>query len=134
MVHRVQSQSRANVLTRKELLGVVVEEAREEYLVRTGQQLERTMDQLRWNFKRVSNYECDQTVTSIRQVNGAAFRREMTIADLFASEWRPILGEVHHTTPTERMLSAFDDFVQIAASRCVSPANNERLLNGHFTG
>ena len=44
----------------------MVEEVREEHLVRIGQQLERTMDQLRWNFKRVSNYECDQTVTSIR--------------------------------------------------------------------
>ena len=128
MDHRVQSQSRANVLTRKELLGVVVEEAREEYLVRIGQQLERTMDQLRWNIKRVSNCECDQTVTSIRQINVAAFRREMTIADRFESEWRPIMVEVHHTTPTERMISAFDDFVQIPASRCVSPANNERLL------
>ena len=66
----------------------MVEEAREEHLVRIGQQLERTMDQLRWNFKRVSNNECDQTVTSIRQINGAAFRREMTIADRFASDWR----------------------------------------------
>ena len=81
MVHRVQSQSRENLLTRKELSGVMVEEACEEHLVRIVQKLERTMDQLRWNFKRVSKYECDRTVTSNRQINGRAFRREMMLAD-----------------------------------------------------
>ena len=87
VVHRVQVQSRAHILTRKALKDVTVEEARKKYSVRVGNRLERTMDQLRRNFNRVSIFEKDQTITTIRHINGAAFTRTMTTADRCASEW-----------------------------------------------
>ena len=86
-MHRVQVQSRAHILTRKALKDVTVEEARKKYSVRVGNRLERTMDQLRRNFNRVSIFEKDQTITTIRHINGAAFTRTMTTADRCASEW-----------------------------------------------
>ena len=68
-------------------MDITMEEAREEHLVRW---LERTTEQLRWSFKRVSNWESDQTITDLRPENALPFRREMTLADKFASEWKPI--------------------------------------------
>ncbi|KAE8993447.1 hypothetical protein PR001_g20671 [Phytophthora rubi] len=49
--HKANRQRRAHLLTRNDLFRVTEEEARQEYLIRMGQRLERTTDQLRWQFK-----------------------------------------------------------------------------------
>ncbi|KAE9036079.1 hypothetical protein PR001_g9006 [Phytophthora rubi] len=128
VIRKLHAQNRAHLLTRKELMAATVEDSREEHLVRMGQRLERTVEQLRWQFKRISNWERDQRITTIRQVNGAAFRREMTVADKFASEWKPILGKTHNTTPSDEHGTEFDQFVQIPANRRISEADNEKLM------
>ena len=128
VVRRIQAQSRAHLSSRHELLEVRVEEAREKYLVRLGQRLERTKELLCWNYKRVSNYEKDQTISTIRHITGAAFKREMTTADKFASEWKPIFGVIHNMSSTEHLDTAFDEFVQIPASRHASDRNNGQLM------
>uniref|UniRef100_A0AAV1TRZ0 Uncharacterized protein n=1 Tax=Peronospora matthiolae TaxID=2874970 RepID=A0AAV1TRZ0_9STRA len=86
------------------------------------------MDQLRSNFMRVSFFEKDQTITTIRHINGAAFTRTMTTADRFASEWQPILGVVHHRLQRPQLEAAFDAFVQVPASRCLSAFDNGMLI------
>ena len=64
-------------------MDIAMEEAREENLICW---LERTTKQLRWSFKRVSNWESDQTITNLRPVNSLPFRREMTLKDNVALE------------------------------------------------
>ena len=113
VLRRIKAQSRAHLLTRQERLAVTSEEAREDHLVRMGDRLNRSIEQIRWNFKRVSVFERDQTVTSIRNINGAAFTRGMTTTDRYASEWQPILGAVHNSAPPQLLDAQFDDFVTI---------------------
>lgn len=63
IIHSLNAQNRAHLFTRKELLEVSEFEAREEHLVRLGQRLERTTEQLRWKFKRISAWEKDQSLS-----------------------------------------------------------------------
>jgi exonuclease III len=127
-VHRLNAQNRAHLLTRRELLRVSEADSREEHLVRIGQRLERTTRQLRWQFKRVSNWESDQTITGLDCINGEPFQREMSIADKFKSEWKPILGKVHSAVPGDKLESEFDSFVQVPASRRVTQKQNTELM------
>jgi exonuclease III len=126
--HRVNEQHRAHLLTRRELLRENEADLREEMLIRVGQKLERPTDQLRWDFKRVSNWEKDQTVAVIRCINGAPFSREMTIATKFSSKWKPILGVVHSTVADEHLESKFDEFVTIPPARRISDQQNLDLM------
>ena len=71
------------------------------------------MEEIRWNFKRVSVFEKDQTITSIRKNTGAAFTRDMETTDRFALEWKPILGAVHNSAPPQLLDAQFHDFVTI---------------------
>ena len=128
VLRRIKAQSRAHLLTRQERLAVTSEEAREDHLVRMGDRLNRSIEQIRWNFKRVSVFERDQTVTSIRNINGAAFTRGMTTTDRFASEWQPILGSVHNSAPPQLLDAQFDDFVTIPESRHLSATDNGLLM------
>ena len=123
-MRRVQAQSLAYLLTRKALIDVAVEGAQEEHFVRLGSHLKRTMDQLWRKFKRVSIFENDQTITTIRHINGSAFTRTMTTADRFASEWQYILGVVHHKLQRSQLEAAFDVLVQVPANLCVSAFDN----------
>jgi hypothetical protein len=126
--HRCNRQNRAHLLTRRDLLDTAMEEDRQEQLVRIGQKLERTIEQLRWNFKRVSNWETDQTVTAIHRINGEPFSRGMTIAEKFKSEWKPIVATIHSAVRQEDMTTEFDKFVSIPAERKVSQSENADLM------
>ena len=109
-------------------MDITMEEAREEHIVCLGQRLERTTEQLRWSFKRVLNWESDQTITDLRPMNGLPFRREITLADKFAVEWKTILGVAHHTTSFVPMATELNQFVQIPIDRRLSAADNVSLL------
>ncbi|KAL4163946.1 hypothetical protein KRP22_004570 [Phytophthora ramorum] len=115
-------------MARSQLIAVTEEEAREEHLVRTAQWLERSMEQIRWNYKRVSNWERDQTISTISRLNGKEFTREMTIVDRFGSEWKPILGKEHNEIKSEAMEAEFDAFVTIPAERKVTEQGNQLLM------
>ena len=91
---------------------------REECLIQESRRLERTTDRLRWDFKRVFDWERDQTVTDLHQLYGEAFSRHATIADKFATELQPVLGRV--TTQPHRRL---------CARRLMSSSRFWRLVN-----
>ena len=57
----------------------------------------------------------------------------MTTADRFASEWTPILGVVHHSTPFEHMATELDTFVQVPADKRISAADNQGLMRAIST-
>ncbi|KAE8908137.1 hypothetical protein PF003_g8040 [Phytophthora fragariae] len=109
----LNAQHRAHLLNRKDLLAVTEEDIREAHLVRLGQRLERTMDHMRWEFKRVSNWEKYQTISAIKQMHGEKFRREMNIASKFGSEWKPVLGTAHNAFHGMAFEVEFDKFVTI---------------------
>jgi hypothetical protein len=116
------------VITRRKLLDENVADMQDELLVRTGQRLERTTEQLRWSFKRVSNWEKDQTVTAIHHHHGDPFPREMSIANRFVSEWKTVLGKVHNEYSGDELEREFDKFVHIPRSRRVSAEQNDDLM------
>ncbi|KAE9016290.1 hypothetical protein PR003_g4032 [Phytophthora rubi] len=122
-------QNRAQAFTRHELFRVTEADVKEEHLIRIGQRLERTTEQLRWSFKRVSNWERDQTITEIRNVNGKPFTREMTTADRFGSEWEPILGHDHSTVKSADLEAELDKFVRIPDDRRVTQQQNAGLMS-----
>ncbi|KAL3658996.1 hypothetical protein V7S43_015881 [Phytophthora oleae] len=127
-VHALEAQRRAHLLTRQDLLDLRVEELREDQELRMGQRLERTTEQLRWQFKRVSNWEKDQTVSTIHRINGKPFQRGMTIADKFASEWSPILSQPHNEVTGIQLEAEFDRFTAIPKDRKLEPDDNQLLM------
>lgn len=52
----------------------------------------------------------------------------MTIADCFASEWKPIFGEIHSAFNGAELEREFDKFVRTPQARRLSPAHNEMLI------
>jgi hypothetical protein len=127
-VHKLNEQHRAHLLTSRELSRETEAGMQEETLTRVGQRLERTTDQLRWEFKRVSNWERDQKVTTIRCINGEPFKREMNIATKFSSEWKSILGVIHSAVEIADLEEEFDRFVSIPTSRRVTQQQNTALM------
>ncbi|KAG1698206.1 hypothetical protein DVH05_015196 [Phytophthora capsici] len=126
--HRINAQARAHLLTRKDLLRANAVDQQEEALMRQGRRLERTMEQLRWSYKMVSNWEKDQTISAIRCIHGKPFTREMSTATKFSSEWGPILGEVHNTVAPAELEARLDAFVRIPVDRNISDQQNMLLM------
>ena len=53
----------------------------------------------------------------------------MTATDRFASEWQPILGAVHISSPPQLLDAQFDAFVTIPESRHLSAADNNLFIH-----
>jgi len=100
----------------------------EEHLIRMGRRLERTTEQLRWNFKRISTWEKDKSIAEIQQLHGAPFTRDMTTSDCFASEWKPIFGIIHNALAGAELENEFDKFVHIPLARRLSSEQNSCLM------
>jgi hypothetical protein len=128
VIHKLNAQNRAHLFTRRDLMEATAVDIREEHLIRMGQRLERTTDQLRWRFKRISNWEKDQTIEEIQQINGSPFTRAMSISNCFASEWRTIFGAIHNALAGDELEREFDDFVSIPPERRLSDAQNADLI------
>ena len=101
MRRRFRIQARTHLLSRRAILQTIQDDLRTVQTIRHGLRLERTMESLRWQFKRASNWEKDQTIITTRllQIHGQPFCRGDTIMNDFASEWSPILGRPHNTVP-----------------------------------
>ena len=125
---RVSRRDRRQLLTRPQWISANMEDHRLEHLVRLGQSLERTTARLRWSFKRVADWERDQTVTNIARIHGPSFGRHMSIADKFASEWSPVLSVVHRVEPLAELPRAMLDFVSVPNDRLISTAANNGLM------
>ena len=104
------------------------DELRTAQTVRKGLQLERTMGSLRWKFKRASNWERDQSISGLQQINGLPFRTGNTVANYFASEWRPVLSTTHHTVPASALHHALKDHITVPAERILFASDNALLL------
>ena len=102
---RVQGHARAHLSTRHSLMQSMQKELQTAQTVRQGLRLERTMDSLRWQFKRVSNWERDQSISGLDQINGRRFLPGDTVANHFASEWSPIPCRTHKFPGASAQLS-----------------------------
>ena len=89
---KIQRQTRAGLTSRQQLIHVHQVTLQKECMIQGGRRLVRTTDRLRLKFKRVSDWERDQTVTKLYQLHRVAFARRATIADKFATELQPVLG------------------------------------------
>ncbi|KAE9032264.1 hypothetical protein PR003_g5465 [Phytophthora rubi] len=105
-----------------------LEDQREEHLMHVGQLMQRSMERLRWDFRRVADWERDQAVTKIDEIHGPAFVRHMNTADKFASEWSPILGASHRTIKLADLSKEFKQFVRIPRERELSTGDNEHMM------
>ena len=121
-------RNRRQFLTRPQWIADNVEELRQEHLLRIGQGLERTAARLRWSFKRVADWERDQTVSCVDNLYGDAFDRNMSVAAKFASEWSPILGCVHRTASLPDLRMKINAFATIPAERRLSVSANHALM------
>ena len=112
----------------KKLLQTIEEELKLPQTVQLGLRLDRTLDSLRWQFKRASNWEKDQTISRLNQINGQPFRNGDTLANQFASEWRPILCHSHSTVPSTALRLELHDFVTMPPERMPTQNDNELLI------
>ena len=77
---------RRKFLTRHQWITANMEEVRLDHSIRIGQRLERTTASLRWSYKRVLDWERDQTVSMIVNFHGPEFSQHMTVAAKSSSE------------------------------------------------
>ena len=125
---KLLQRERRQFLTRHQWITANMEELRLEHSVRIGQRLERTTASLRWSYKRVSDWERDQTVSRIVNLHGPKFTRPMTVAAKFSSEWSPLLGRIHRTEPLSSLQAAIQVFVTVPDERRLSSAANAALV------
>ena len=97
-------------------------------MIQKGRRLVRTTDRLRLDFKRVSDWEWEQTVIKLHHLHGAAFVRHATISDKVATDEQPVLGHIHNSTPQGIMRQAFEEFVTIQENRKLTTIENDHLL------
>ena len=72
MRRRFRIQACTHLLSQRAILQTIQDDLRTVQTIRHGLRLERTMESLRWQFKRASNWEKDQTITTTRllQIQG----------------------------------------------------------------
>ncbi|KAF1781546.1 hypothetical protein GQ600_27147 [Phytophthora cactorum] len=102
------AKTRAHLLTRDEVIGANMEKLRAEKAFCMGQNVERTAD--RADLRLGEGPDCNEHTS----INGAAFGRNMSTVDKFASEWKPILDQRHSKIAREDLAEEFDAFVSIS--------------------
>ncbi|KAE9101583.1 hypothetical protein PF005_g14691 [Phytophthora fragariae] len=129
VTQRIQRQTRANLITRQQLIRAATDDLKAAAQIRLGANLDNTTEQIRLKFKRWSDWERDQSVTNIRAANGPDYPNTMPISDRFAIEWSTIQGQRHSDfTDSEQLRAALHDFVKIPEKRKVRPEDNYDLM------
>ena len=87
------------------------------------------MESIRWQFKRASNWEKDQSITGLNRIHGQPFRQGDTVANKFASEWSPIFSQTYNTIHVSDLKQALLGFITMPPDRILSQADNGVLMS-----
>jgi hypothetical protein len=114
--------------TRRQLIEEQANEAREAAEFKFGKYMQATQGDVRHFFRRIANWQRDQTISRLEPTPGRYHPSNVSLADIMGAEWHQITGQSHATVPPHKAEQRFDALVYIPETRKVTEAQNQDLM------
>ncbi|KAF1318308.1 Rxlr effector protein, partial [Globisporangium splendens] len=79
-------------------------------------------------FRRIANWQRDQTISRLEPTPGRFHSPNASLADIMGAEWNQITGQSHAAVPPQKAEQRFDALVYIPGTRKVTEAQNQDLM------
>ncbi|KAF1326704.1 Short chain dehydrogenase, partial [Globisporangium splendens] len=113
---------------RRQLIEEQANAAREAAEFKFGKYMQATQGDARHFFRRIANWQRDQTISRLEPTSGRYHPPNASLADITGAEWHQITGQSHATVPPHKAEQRFDALVYIPETRKVTEAQNQDLM------
>ncbi|KAF1327192.1 Rxlr effector protein, partial [Globisporangium splendens] len=114
--------------SRRQLIEEQANAAREAAEFKFGKYMQATQGDVRHFFRRIANWQRDQTISRLEPTPGRYHPPNVSLADIMGAEWHQITGQSHATVPPHKAELRFDALVYIPETRKVTEAQNQDLM------
>ncbi|KUF89544.1 hypothetical protein AM588_10002248 [Phytophthora nicotianae] len=125
---KLRSETRIPRETRAEIIQDREREAKLRAARSFGNSLRRSTEEIRRFYKKNSEWQRDQTISSIQPSPGHFYAADLPTEERMASEWNHILGISHATVPAKSLAKEFDKFVSIENEKKVNSTDLLKLM------
>ncbi|KAF1313680.1 Reverse transcriptase precursor, partial [Globisporangium splendens] len=114
--------------SRRQLIEEQANAAREAAEFKFGKYMQPMQGGVRHFFRRIANWQRDQTVSRLEPSPGRYHPPNASLADVMGAEWHQITGQSHATVPPHKAEQRFGALMYIPESRKVTEAQNQDLM------
>ncbi|KAF1313879.1 Rxlr effector protein, partial [Globisporangium splendens] len=114
--------------TRRQLIEEQANAAREAAEFKFGKYMQATQGDVRHFFRRIANWQRDQTISRLEPTPGRYHSPNASLADIMGEEWHQITGQSHAAVPPQKAEQRFDALVYIPETRKVTEEQNQDLM------
>ncbi|KAF1313456.1 Rxlr effector protein, partial [Globisporangium splendens] len=114
--------------TRLQLIEEQANAAREAAEFKFGKYMQATQGDVRHFFRRIANWQRDQTISRLEPTPGRYHPPNASLADIVGAEWNQITGQSHAAVPPQKAEQRFDALVYIPETRKVTEEQNQDLM------
>ncbi|KAF1336407.1 hypothetical protein FI667_g294, partial [Globisporangium splendens] len=114
--------------SRRQLIEEQANAAREAAEFKFGKYMQATQGDVRHFFRRIANWQRDQTISRLEPTSGRYHPPNVSLADIMGAEWHQITGQSHATVLPYKAELRFDALVYIPETRKVTEAQNQDLM------
>ncbi|KAF1314926.1 Rxlr effector protein, partial [Globisporangium splendens] len=114
--------------TRRQLIEEQANAAREAAEFKFGKYMQATQGDVRHFFRRIANWQRDQTISRLEPTPGRYHSPNASLADIMGAEWHQITGQSHAAVPPQKAEQRFDALVYIPGTRKVTEEQNQDLM------
>ncbi|KAF1336404.1 Rxlr effector protein, partial [Globisporangium splendens] len=114
--------------SRRQLIEEQANAAREAAEFKFGKYMQATQGDVRHFFRRIANWQRDQTISRLEPTPGRYHPPNASLADIMGAEWHQITGQSHAAVPPHKAGQRFDALVYIPETRKVTEAQNQDLM------
>ncbi|KAF1313870.1 Rxlr effector protein, partial [Globisporangium splendens] len=114
--------------TRRQLIEEQANAASEAAEFKFGKYMQATQGDVRHFFRRIANWQRDQTISRLEPTPGRYHPPNASLADIMGAEWNQITGQSHAAVPPQKAEQRFDALVYIPGTRKVTEAQNQDLM------
>ncbi|KAF1328392.1 Rxlr effector protein, partial [Globisporangium splendens] len=114
--------------TQHQLIEEQANAAREAAEFKFGKYMQATQGDVRHFFRRIANWQRDQTISRLEPTPGRYHPPNASLADIMGVEWHQITGQSHAAVPPQKAEQRFDALVYIPGTRKVTEAQNQDLM------
>ncbi|KAF1335371.1 Rxlr effector protein, partial [Globisporangium splendens] len=121
-------QHRPATRSRRQLIEGQANAAREAAEFKFGKYMQATQGDVHHFFRRITNWQRDQTISRLEPTPGRYHPPNASLADIMGTEWHQITGQSHATVPPHKAELRFDALVYIPETRKVAERQNQDLM------
>ncbi|KAF1324800.1 Rxlr effector protein, partial [Globisporangium splendens] len=114
--------------TRRQLIEEQANAAREAAEFKFGKYMQATQGDVRHFFRRIANWQRDQTISRLEPTPGRYHSPNASLADIMGAEWHQITDQSHAAVPPQKAEQRFDALVYIPETRKVTEEQNQDLM------